>query len=601
MVNNMTKIKKIFLTIIMILTLTSLLTACGDSGRDDIKFDEDGKIIVDGDAVEVKFWGWGDKEEVEVFTRIVNSFNKKYEGAIKVNYIQRPSGSYADNLLVQLSGKSGPDVFYAQDKVIKQYASMGYCEDLSSYVANSKYDTKLNEKDLFSNILNRYRYNVTTTTSNADDPLWAVPKDLAPTAIFYNKTHFKNAGISIISKTEAEMIAEGGSVKAFFKDNSGKYTESGMPGLVFNNKIPMNWEECIELSNYLQNEKKVSQYGFFSEWWFNYGWSVGGNCVEYVETSDAAYNEGRYKFTLNDSTKNYIVREDSEAVTINGTTYNPGETISYQDKIATNDVFGNSTPAIRQEVLDLVASGNLDELPSQREAFTEFVRLSQKTNVVVDTVKDANFYGADASGNLYGYGITPNPTTISADGKTGYFTSGKVSMLVNTFSSIKQVRENMKDEWDVAPVLQYKEYSSDGKSVLVRGKQAAHSGSVGICVNAKSDVKQAAYCFAEYIASAEGQRIQAEEGFAIPIQKSVASEDFFINSGLDPKNIQVFVDACEYETAGDWWLLRDAKWIDPWANLLNGDVRNGKITLSQFYQANVYLTTQERLDSFTKK
>jgi thioredoxin-related protein len=124
MVNNMTKIKKIFLTIIMILTLTSLLTACGDSGRDDIKFDEDGKIIVDGDAVEVKFWGWGDKEEVEVFTRIVNSFNKKYEGAIKVNYIQRPSGSYADNLLVQLSGKSGPDVFYAQDKVIKQYAAL---------------------------------------------------------------------------------------------------------------------------------------------------------------------------------------------------------------------------------------------------------------------------------------------------------------------------------------------------------------------------------------------------------------------------------------------------------------------------------------------
>jgi ABC-type glycerol-3-phosphate transport system substrate-binding protein len=150
-------------------------------------------------------------------------------------------------------------------------------------------------------------------------------------------------------------------------------------------------------------------------------------------------------------------------------------------------------------------------------------------------------------------------------------------------------------------MLQYKEYSEDGKTVLVRGKQAAHSGSVGICVNAKSSVKLASYCFAEYIASAEGQRIQAEEGFAIPIQKSVAAEDFFINSGKSPQNIQVFVDACEYEIAGDWWLLSDSKWIDDWANLLNGDVRNGDTNLSQFYKSDVYVATQGKLDAYTKK
>ena len=602
----MKTIKKIFLIALVAISTITVVGCRKKDDRSDIIIDEDGKIVVSGDAVEVNFWGWGDKEEVAVFTRIVNTFNKKYEGAIKVNYIQRPSGdAYADNLLVQLNGKKGPDVFYAHDRVIKQYASMGYCEDLTSYVANSVYDTKLDESDMFSNILNRYRYNVETTTSNSDDPLWAVPKDLAPTAIYYNKTHFQNAGITIISKTEEEMIAEGGSVKAFFKDTTGKYSLIHN-GWVFNNKIPMNWEECVQLSNYLQNETRVSQYGFFTEWWFNYGWSVGGNCIEYVETSDAAYNEGRYKFTLNDSTKNYIVREDSEAVVVNGNTYYPGETISYEDKLASNDVFGNGTPAIRQEVLDLVEAGNLDELPSQREAFTEFVRLSQKPSVMVDDVTGvydsvSDFYGADANGKIYGYGITPDPTAISADGKIGYFTSGKVSMLLNIFTSVKQIRENMKDEWDVAPTLQYKVYSEDGKSVLVRGKQAAHSASVGICVNAKSPVKQAAYCFAEFIASAEGQKIQAEEGFAMPIQKSVASQDFFINSGKDPQNIQVFIDACEYQTPGDWWFLRDSKWIDPWANLLNGDVRNGKITLSQFYLAEVYKTTQSRLDTFTKK
>ena len=594
MVNNMARMKNVLFSLCAVLSSLSILTGCDDNNNSN------------GEGVtEVNFWGWGDPEEVEVFTRIVNQFNEKHEGEIKVNYVQRPSGSYADTLLVQLSGRKGPDVYYVQDKFIKQYASLGYCLDLTDYVKNSTYDTKLDESDLFSNILSRYRYDVQTTTSNADDPLWAVPKDLAPTAIFYNKTHFSNAGITCISKTEEEMAANGDIVKAYFEDKEGKFTSTGLPGFVFNNKIPMNWQECIELSQRLMkfNDEK---YGFFSEWWFNYGWSVGGNCVQYVETSDSNYNEGRYKFTLNDPTKNYIVKDSVESITVNGNTYKAGETISYQDKIDTTDVFGDKVPGINSEITSLVKEGKLDELPSQREAFTEFVRLSQKTTVEVDDVSDIiksgqSFYGADENGKIKGYAITPNPTTISADGKTGYFTSGKVSMLVNTMSSVKQVRANMRDEWDVCPVLQYKEYSKDGKSVLVRGKQAAHSGSVGIAVNAKSQVKDAAYCFAEFIASAEGQSIQAEEGFAIPIQKSVANSDVFLKAAASPANIEVFIDACEYETAGDWWLLSDSKWIDDWANLLNGDVRNGVMLLSDFYLSAVYKATQEKLDVFTKK
>ena len=74
-----------------------------------------------------------------------------------------------------------------------------------------------------------------------------------------------------------------------------------------------------------------------------------------------------------------------------------------------------------------------------------------------------------------------------------------------------------------------------------------------------------------------------------------------MNSAAAPENIQVFIDACEYETAGDWWLLRDSRWIDDWANLLNGDVRNGDMLLSDFYKSDVYLATQGKLDEFTKK
>ena len=570
--------KKSFIRIISALMicfmLFSLFACNNDKNGGDIVIDEQGNIKPgpSGEVI-VKFWGSGDEEETIVFTKIVEEFNKKYQGVIRVDYTQRPYDSYGETLLTVLSGSKGPDVFYVQDNIFKKYATMGYLLDLTDFVANSKV---IKESDMFPNVLSRYRYDVETTTSNPDDPLLCVPKDVAPTGIFYNATQFKKAGVQIISMTEEEALAAGYTVRGY--DPVAK---------VFNNKVAMSWEDCVLLSRHLM-DSGASQYGFFSEWWFNYGWSVGGDCVEYVETNDAAFNGGRYLFTLNDATKNYIVKDDfGGTLTVNGTAYTAGQIISYVDKAHLSD-------ADKQ---------NCNELPSQREAFTEFVRLSQPRTQIVDNVNGvydsvSDFYGADANGNLYGYGITPSPTSISSDGKVGYFTSGKVAMLFNTSSTIMQISRNMKDEWDIAPALVYKEYSADGKEVLVHGVPAAHSGSVGIGINAKTKVAQAAYLFAEFISSAEGQAIQASFGYAIPIQRELANSEVF-NDGT--KNYQVFIDACDYETAGDWWYLRDKEWIDDWANLLNGDVRNGAITLSDYYLDEQFTKTQSILDEYTAK
>lgn len=553
-----------------------VLSGCGSRPNNDVIIDPDGNVKpgADGVATTVKFWGWGDSTEVAVFTRLVAEFNKKYEGVISVSYVQRPYSSYGESLLTTLAGSKGPDVFYVEDRYFKQYASLNYLYDISDKYGQS---TVIDESDLFDNTVSRYRYNIETTTSNDDDPLYALPKDLAPTAIYYNKTQFEAAGVRIISMTEEEALAAGYTVRGY--DPVGK---------VFNNKVAMSWEDCVELSNLLISTG-ASQYGFFTEWWFNYGWSVGGNCVQYVETEDSSFNGGRYLFTLNDKTKNYIVKDDADDLTVNGTVYHAGEIISYVDK----------------QTLTASQKESCNELPSQREAFTEFVRLSHSKGTVVDNVFDiiadgTSFYGADDNGDLYGYGITPNPTTIESDGKVGYFTSGKLGMLVTTMSGVRQIATNMKDEWDVAPMLVYKEYSDDGKQVLVHGVEAAHSGSVGLAINAKSNVATAAYLFAEYVASAEGQSVQAAEGFAIPIQRSVANSEVYLQSEWAPSNIGIFVDACEYETPGDWWFLRDKKWISDWQSVLNGDVRNGVMTLSQFYADNKFTKTQELLDAYTK-
>lgn len=562
-----------------LLALSFLVASCsGGSSVIDGEIGSDGSYRPGGgtSATQVTFWGWGGSEETEVFTEIVSSFNKKYEGAIKVKYVQRPSTSYGETLLTTLAGNKGPDVFYVQDNFFKQYASLGFLADLTSKYKES---TVLDETEMFSTAVSRYRYNIETTTSNPEDPQYGLPKDLAPTAIFYNVSQFEKAGITIISMTEEEAVNAGYTVRGY--DPVGK---------VFNNKVAMSWNDCLQLSNLLM-DTKASPYGFFSEWWFNYAWSVGGDCIEYVPTNDPAFNGGRYVFTLNDSSKNYIVKDHiTEGVTIGTKTYGPGEIISYTDKALLTDP----------------QKAKCNVLPSQREAFTEFVRLSQPKGSLVDNVSTvypdtSDFYGAAENGEIKGYGITPSPTAISSDGKVGYFTSGKIGMLFNTVSSVKQIRENMRDEWDVAPALIYKEYSQDGKSVLVHGVNAAHSGSVAMAVNAKSKVQTAAYLFAEYVASPEGQAIQSEAGFAIPLYRSLANSDVFIKEDRAPANISIFIDAAEHQTPGDWWYLKDKKWIDNWANLLNGDVRNAKITLTQFYNHNYYTQTQGLLDAYTKK
>ena len=49
------------------------------------------------------------------------------------------------------------------------------------------------------------------------------------------------------------------------------------------------------------------------------------------------------------------------------------------------------------------------------------------------------------------------------------------------------------------------------------------------------------------------------------------------------------------------WYLKDKAWIDDWAGLLNGDVRNGKLTLTDFEKNVKYTRTWDLLKEYTKK
>lgn len=594
-----------FLALLLSGALALGASACGNGGGGDVSLDSSGNVRPGGNGVTtVSFWYYGDENETAVFNKLVDDFNRINKGTIKVVQDNIGPEGYGEKAKMALrQSKASVDILYVGDSDFKSYAELGYLEPLDNYLKTSQV-VKIDE--MWETSVNRFLYDVDTTTSTGKNAhYWGIPKDIGPTVIYYNETYFEKAGVTTISVAASDLAAFNNGEK----DSRGKTkAEYGIEGEVkekgyfelggkkyFNNQVPMSWDECVTLATLVQNavrksENKNNIYGYFTEWWFNYGWSVGGDCIEYVESDDPAYNGGYWDFTLMDSTKNYIVADDNaEGFTVNGTKYGAGEIIEWKDKLVDTKAAA-SERRIRAEVVQAASEGKLNELPSQRDAFVEFVRIGQKSNVEVEN-------------GLNGYGICPAPTSIGGDaGKTAAFAKGELAMLVDGRWNVVEFRSQMdgKYKWDVAPLPQYKTYDEDG-NVKVHGIEAGHSGSVALCINAKSIRKNAAWKFAEYIGGEIGQTAQSLSGFAIPSQKKIANSEVFLQSDQNPKNSIVFVRAAEYETPGDWWYLTDKKWIDDWAGVLNGDVRNGEKTLSQFETDSKYLNTWKLLKDYTKK
>ena len=602
----MKKLSKLLSILIALLLAFCAFAGCAEEeGEGDVELDSQGNVRPGASSTtEITFWGYGDDNEIAVFTSLVEQFNEKYKGVVKVNYETKGNSDYGTSAKSALrSSKAKVDVLYAGDSDFKSWAELGYLEPLDNYIKNSK---EIVIENMWASSVNRYLYDVDTTTQDGPNAhYWGIPKDIGPTVVYYNETYFNNAGVTVFSVDAADLAAFNAGEK---RDSRGKYKgQYGIAGTVyekgyfeddngkkwFNNQVPMSWEECVELSTLVQNANRAKYnnngiYGYYTEWWFNYGWSVGGDCIKYVPTSDSAYNGGYWDFTLMDATDNFIVADGNTAgYTVGGKTYKAGEIISWQDKLV--DVTA-STKTVKPELYTAVAQGKLNKLPSQRDAFVEFVRVGQSTSIEVES-------------GLYGYGICPSPTSVGGDaGKVAAFEDGKVAMLVDGRWSTVNFRRKMNGvyDWDVAPMPQYKEYNADG-SVKVHGVQAAHSGSVALCINSKSTKKNAAWLFCEFLGGVTGQTAQSLSGFAIPSQKDIANSEVFLQSDQNPRNAIVFVKAAEYETPGDWWYLRDKLWIDDWAGVLNGDVRNGKKTLTQFEQSTEYLGTWDKLKTYTKK
>jgi len=557
---------------------------------------------------QVYFWAWGDARQEEMYQNLVGEFNKTNEDGIVVNLVTDVVDEYEDSVRQALQGDSrnAPDVLLTSEKgAYKYYAEKGFIDDMTDKASELAKASGISDYDL-----SRFWYDVEAGTEDgANKKLYAVPKDVSPTVLYYNESLFEQAGVTVISVFEEDLEA----FNAGEADARGKTkSDYGISGDVkskgyfemggkkyFNNRITMNWDEMITLSSLVKKLDETKNYGMYTEWWFNYGWTVGGDCLEYLPTDSADYAGGFYDFTLMSDVPNYIVADDTGEVTVNGNTYQAGEIIEYADRVDLStypaELSGSALSAAKDshtvtaEVTQLAGEGKLLELPSQRDAFVEFVRLGMPSDATI-------FDG------LKGYGVAPKSSTIGAlDGKIRYFINGTLGMVADYQWYAPYILSSMPDaKIDVAPLPMYKEYDAEG-NVTVHGVEAGHSASAGLCIASSSEVKEEAWTFIEFCLSEEGQTIMAQTGMYLPINEAMRTSDAYTGSGNLPENYEIFERAANYERAGDWWYLTDNSWISKWAVDLNDKVRNGNQTLADFYDGDIYADTFNLLLERTQK
>lgn len=573
------------------------------------------------------------EEELATYTEMTNEFNATYgkEHGIKVQMSFKDPTAYASYIQTTASTSSGPDVFLIVEDNFKKYVNANYIADITEEVAAID---DIDVTDIYATMTNRLRYNASNNTSDSDDPLYGLPIDTKPTAIYYNESLFEKAGIITISVDEEDMDEWN---KGGFKDRRGKtredyeaeypqlkelgdipakgYFRSEHPYsvysggwiepdtsyevLVFNNRIAMNWDEAEDLAMIFSTDTKGketkygTEYGYFTEWWFNYGWSVGGDCLTDMT------GDGDWNFSLLDPNPNYIVLDGQTYVgEYTGTTYQAGETLAFNDRMeipkgeAANvvpDSVGGYTLnggkiSERASLAAAVEAGVLYELPSTREAFTRYLKLGAAKTTYID--------------NEPGLNVAPNPNIFTLSSKpVNYFISQDLAMLVEYSIYMTQIADYSKEygfEWDVAPLVVYKEYKDPSDpycdEALVRGKVAGHSNSTAMVVRKRSQKKENAARFVTWMASKAGQSVRVDDGF-FPNQESLLEKVTFPKDNA-PTNMRVFAEALEYQGAGDWWYMSDYEWINEWAVPLNDQVRNGLLDFATWCSTYVSSTNE---------
>ncbi len=539
----------------------------------------------------IRFWYTATISENRIVNEMIDAYN---EGQGKEDGVF-VEGDNRQNIDRTALYSNPPSVLVISDEEFKTWALEGLFTDLTDYYESDP--GSYSEDGIPDALTNTFRIDkevgangIRMAGEGAD--LQALPFGATPMVYFYSLPAFEDQGINIISVAEEELNGTGEYAEvqphgyAEYKEApfEGAVSSMNMAGetvyKVFNNRIPMNWEEFRYLSKMFTksyNASSPTTTGSGSHWWFSYGWSVGGDCI--------GWNEDHYEFTVADEEPNWLVLTDG--LTLNGRTYNAGEIVDYADRDAAAGV---------------ADEGSVHALPSQYDALYEFVRLSSP-------VGGRNGQGEDG----YGVGV------FSGDNSASSLSTQQVALLASS-DAVTSLETSYNGKYDIAPAQQWREYvggstyqmngeegfaneylkvigeTYDGEVYTGElavdeetgtpyvGRATGFAGMTALVIPERSDasLKDAAWKFIRWAASAEGQAYVLQTG-DVPNQTSLAFSDDFLNIG-NGKNYWAFAFQAQNANIGDWAYFENGEWVNDWSGSFNNQLRAGYMTIDAFME-----------------
>ena len=533
----------------------------------------------------IRFWYTASISENKIMNEMIEAYNKR-QGVEDGVYVK---GDNRQNIERTALYVDTPDVLTVTDEDFKSWALEDLFTDLSDYYANDPGD--YTEDGIPEAFTQTFRLDtevgengIRMAGEGAD--IQGLPFGANPMVYYYSLPAFENQKINIISCEEEALAEKYPNVQphgyAEYKEApyEGAVSSTNLAGetvyKVFNNRIPMNWEEFRYLSKMFTksyNESSPTTNGTGTHWWFSYGWSVGGDCI--------GWNGENYDFSVADEGANWLVLADT--LELNGRTYTAGEVVSYADREAASK-----------------ASGSVHELPSTYDALYEFVRLSSPV--------DGNGGKGEAG---YGIGLFSN------DNAAGSLVNGNVALLASDETAITSLETSYKGKYDLAPAQQWREYEGgsvyyDGEETFENeylkvigetyddgvytgelavdeetgtelvGRNSAFAGFTSLVIPARSDasLKDAAWKFIRWAASEEGQSYVMKLG-DVPNQTALATSEEYYEVG-GGRNYWALAFQAQTAEIGDWAYFENGEWVNDWSGSFNGQLRTGHMTLAQF-------------------
>jgi len=171
--------------------------------------------------------GDGQAVEMNVINTMLKGFRIRYPN---INVSLTILSDYERAYYIRLGGSDVADVFLMPDGDVMPWAPLQVCEDLDPYIENS---SLVNTEEMYESAVVRYKYDFSLGRCAHSGTTIALPKDIGPMVMYYNKSAFRKAGINYPSNTEIMNIEDAFEMWSKLKqvNNKGQITMYGVGGL----------------------------------------------------------------------------------------------------------------------------------------------------------------------------------------------------------------------------------------------------------------------------------------------------------------------------------------------------------------------------------